>query len=229
MSLGPQLKFIAFTSLPHISHLFHRTLHNWWWAQESTWFWRAVHRGIFQRKGWSIQLVQWWEDTSDFRKVCSLGTCLLGMFYTMACLINWLCLQDHKENRDPSPPSFCLFLLYKKSLSLWENRTLSEMSVDQNPRLVSPRFLQQTVEVAFLDTEDCWVQDRARVVGLDWKLKSSDLDTNQERPSPIQGSHQVCVSCRSLSIFSKGQDAPSAWLMWVLSTFWINNIKRLVS
>ena len=188
-----------------------------------------MHRGIFQRKGWSIQLVQWWEDTSDFRKVCSLGTCLLGMFYTMACHINWLCLQDDKENRDPSPPTFCLFLLYKKSLSLWENRTLSEMSIDQNPRLVSPRFLQQTVEVAFLDTEDCWVPDRARVVGLDQKLESSDLDTNQERPSPIQGSHQVCVSCRSLSIFSKSQDAPSAWLMWVLNTFWINNSKRLVN
>ena len=134
------------------------------------------------------------------------------------------------QRKQRSLPSLLfLFLLYKKSLSLWENRTLSEMSVDQNPRLVSPRFLQQTVEVAFLDTKDCWVQDRARVVGLDWKLKSSDLDTNQERPSPIQGSHQVCVSCRSLSIFSKGQDAPSAWLMWVLSTFWINNIKRLVS
>lgn len=102
-----------------------RTLHNWWWAQESPWFWRAVHRGVFQREGRPLQLIQWREDTGDVRKVCSLGPA------SQRCVL-WLSMDQinlfSHQNTD------LLSLLPKKTGAFWKNRLLPNQYTDQTPR-----------------------------------------------------------------------------------------------
>lgn len=103
-----------------------RTLHNWWWAQESPWFWRAVHRGVFQREGRPLQLLQWREDTGDVGKVCSLGPASQRCAPWLS--VDQINLFSHLQNTD------LLSLLPKKTWAFWKNRLLPNQYTDQTPR-----------------------------------------------------------------------------------------------
>ena len=113
MSLGPQIRFIAFTSLPHIStELFItddelKKVHD---------FEEQCIEEYFREKD------DRFNSSNDERIRVTSERCVLWAHVSWGCFIPWHALSIDfvcrtTKKTDPSAP-FCLFLLYKKSLSL---------------------------------------------------------------------------------------------------------------
>lgn len=201
---------------------FHRTVHNWWWAQESTWFRRAVHRGVFQRKGWSIQLVQWWEDTCDFRKVCSMGTCLLGMLCVMLWLIHCVCL--------PSPQNrpLCVCLYCPRNHPAYERveHCRKQLQSKLPDFQTLPGLPQEAVAPALLKMRllrlgqgrACWL--RPGIGTFQPRCKPSETQPNS------RASSRLMFHVDQWASLGEKENSPGIWHIWVFGTFRINGNER---